>query len=111
MALHPWLAFKPKSPYGVLPMLEVDGKLYGGTLPIVRYVAEQYGLAGNALENFELAGIYDTTQDLESKLIPIYEEKDEEKKAQYNSKKSTFQSILRSSLLTTAQTGGSSAKM
>ena len=79
-----WLAFKPRSPYGVLPLLEVDGKLYGGTLPIARYVAEQHGVAGsNALENFELAGIYDTTHDLETKLVPCFEEKDEEKKAQY----------------------------
>ena len=42
-----WAAFKPKTPYGMLPMLEVDGKLYGGSGPIARYVAEEYGLAGS----------------------------------------------------------------
>lgn len=79
-----WLAFKPKSPYGGLPMLEIDGKLYAGTAPLVRYVAEQHGLAGsNDLENLELASIYDMTEDLILKLIPIFEEKDETRKAKF----------------------------
>ena len=79
-----WTAFKPKTPYGVLPVLEVDGKLFGGSGPIARYVAEQHGLAGsNAQENFELACIYDATLDLEIKLIPAFEEKDETRKEEY----------------------------
>ena len=78
-----WLAFKPKSPYGVLPILEMDGKLYGGSGPIARYVAEQHSLAGsNALEKFELAGIYDVTVDLENRLASIFEENDETKRAE-----------------------------
>ena len=79
-----WTAFKPKTPYGVLPVLEVDGKLFGGSGPIARYVAEQHGLAGsNAQENFELACIYDATLDLEIKLIPAFDEKDQTRKEEY----------------------------
>ena len=77
-----WLAFKPKSPYGGLPILEIDGKLYAGTIPLMRYVAEQHGLAGsNELENLELASICDMTEDLVHRLIPVFEEKDETRKA------------------------------
>lgn len=77
-----WLAFKPKTPYGGLPVLEIDGKLYAGSLPLVRYVAEQHGLAGsNELENLELASIYDMTEDLMLRVISVFEEKDETRKA------------------------------
>ena len=63
-------------------MLEIDGKLYAGSAPLVRYVAEQHGLAGsNELENLELASIYDMTEDLLLRLIPVFEEKDETRKA------------------------------
>ena len=80
-----WVAFKPKTPYGMLPMLEVDGKLYGGSGPIARYVAEEYGLAGSTpLENLEIASIYDVTADIVTKLVPIFHEKDETRKAELN---------------------------
>ena len=78
-----WLAFKPKSPYGGMPILEIDGKLYAGSGPLARYVAEEHGLAGsNALENLELASIYDVTEDVTLRVIPIFEEKDEARKAE-----------------------------
>ena len=80
-----WAAFKPKTPFRVLPLLEVDGKLYGGSGPIARYVAEEYGLAGSTpLENLELAGIYDVTEDVILKLVPIWEESDETRSAELN---------------------------
>ena len=79
-----WAAFKPNTPYGSVPALDIDGKIYAGSGPIARYVAEQHGLAGsNALENFELASIYDMMDDL---LLRIYLfsnfEKDEKKKGE-----------------------------
>ncbi|OQV13553.1 putative glutathione S-transferase 6 [Hypsibius exemplaris] len=41
-----WDAFKGKTPFGTLPLLEVDGKYLGETQAIARYVAKQVGLAG-----------------------------------------------------------------
>ena len=78
-----WAAFKPKTPYGGMPLLEIDGKLYAGSGPIARYVAEQHGLAGsNALENFEIATIYDVTQDLFIRMMLLHYEKDETRKGE-----------------------------
>ena len=78
-----WAEFKPKTPYGCMPVLEIDGKLYGGSGPIARYIAEQYGLAGsNELENFELSTIYDVTQDLVIRIMVIHFEKEDARKAE-----------------------------
>ena len=78
-----WAEFKPKSPAGGMPILEIDGKLYAGSGPIARYIAEQHGLAGsNALENFELSTIYDVTQDLLLRLLVLHMEKEDARKAE-----------------------------
>ena len=77
-----WATFKPKTPYGGLPSLEIDGKMFGGSAPIERYIAEQYGLAGsNELENFELNTIFDVTQDLLLRVVLHHFEKEEKRKA------------------------------
>ena len=76
-----WKEFKPKTPFGAMPVLDIDGKFYGGTGPIARYVAEQHGLAGsNPVENFELATINDVIEDLVIRMMILYYEKDEKKK-------------------------------
>ena len=77
-----WPEFKPKTPYGQLPVLEVDGKMLAGSGPIERFLAEQYGLAGsNTFENAEIASILDVVDDLAEKLAAVYFEKDEARKA------------------------------
>ena len=38
-----WEAEKLNTPFGVLPVLDVDGKKIGGSLVIARFVAERYG--------------------------------------------------------------------
>ena len=76
-----WKEFKPKTPFGGMPVLDIDGKIYGGSGPIARYVAEQHGLAGsNPIENFELATINDVIDDLVIRMMIQYYEKDEKKK-------------------------------
>ena len=77
-----WAAFKPNTPFGSIPVLDVDGKLLAGSGPIARYLAEELGLAGsNAIENCELASLYDVMDDLFAKLAGFFFEKDEARKA------------------------------
>merc|ERR1711862_373647 len=47
----PWMALKPKTPYGGLPLLEWNGETIAQSLTITRFVAREVGLAGrNSLE-------------------------------------------------------------
>ena len=83
IAKEEWPELKPKTPFGVLPVLEVDGKELGGTVIISRYLAEQFGLAGsNEFENAQIANIVDATLDIQQELTKVHYEKDETKKAE-----------------------------
>ena len=78
-----WAQFKPNTPTGMLPMLEVDGKQLVGSVVICRFLAERFGLAGsNDVENAEIAGILDVTSDFLQRMSKWFYEKDEEKKAE-----------------------------
>lgn len=78
-----WAEFKPKTPYGVMPVLDIDGKIVGGSNPIARYLARQFGLAGeDEMAQLILGGAEDAIDDLKSKLTATFYEKDEEKKAE-----------------------------
>ena len=79
-----WAEFKPKTPYGKIPVLEVDdGKLLAGSGPIARYLAEEHGLAGsNAFENAELAGMHDLIEDVQAKMVLMFFEKDEKRQTE-----------------------------
>ena len=68
-----WPALKPTMPFGVIPVLEVDGKQLGSSMTIARYLAETFGLAGdNALENAEIASIIDTIGDVNRELYKYW---------------------------------------
>ena len=76
-----WPARKPHTPFGVLPVLEVDGKQLGGSLVMARYVAEKHGVAGsNDFENAIIASILDAVADLMTAIYSLMFEKDETKK-------------------------------
>lgn len=79
-----WAAFKSKTPYGKVPVLEIDGKqLLAGSGPIARYVAEEHGLAGSsAFENAEIASLYDLVEDLQNTMVLMFFEKDESRQAE-----------------------------
>ncbi len=60
-----WAKLKPSTPYGSIPVLEVDGngKMLAGSRSIQRYLAEKCGLAGsNDIENAEIDSIIDANR-------------------------------------------------
>ena len=78
-----WQKLKPNTPYGSLPVLEVDGKMLAGSSTIARYLAEEFGLAGSdAFENAQLDSISGVVEDLGQQLYTIHFEKDEARKAE-----------------------------
>ena len=82
-----WGELKPTTPFGGLPILEVDGKTLGGSVPIAVFVAQRHGLAGaNDFENAEIGGIMDCLGDLMLGFMTMYFEKDEKRKAELKKK-------------------------
>ncbi len=78
-----WAKLKPNTPYGSMPVLEVDGKMLGGSGSMQRYLAEKFGLAGsNDFENAEIDSIVDAIGDLAQELAKCHFEKDEAKKTE-----------------------------
>jgi len=79
----PWVAHKPSTPYGQLPVLTVDGVEIAQSMTIARYCANKYGLAGStALENAQMDEVVDAISDATEKQYNAYLfEKDETKKA------------------------------
>ena len=56
---------KIETPFGVLPILEHNGKVVGQSLAINRYLAKKVKLAGNNdWENLEIDAMVDTISDL-----------------------------------------------
>jgi glutathione S-transferase len=52
-------------PFGMLPILEIDGKPVGQSNAIARYLAKQYGLAGrDEWESLQCDMLVDTLTDL-----------------------------------------------
>lgn len=70
-----WNALKPKTPFGKLPTLEIDGVVYHQSLAIARYLAKIVGIGGkNDMEDFLINIALDTVHDFrENTLKPIYE--------------------------------------
>ena len=76
-----WADFKPQTPYGMMPVLDVDGKIFSGSVPILRYLAKQFGLdGGDDQANLILDGAVDAVQDVNNKLTRVFFEKDAERK-------------------------------
>ena len=84
-----WPEFKPKTPFGTMPVLEEGGKQLGGNQVILRYLAEkaEFNVAGsNEWENAWLANIADFVNDFTIEVIKVVFEKDEEKKKELDAK-------------------------
>lgn len=73
---------KPTTPFGQVPVLEVDGKKINQSVAISRYLAKQFKLAGkDDWENLEIDATVDTIHDLRAKLAAHFYETNPEVKA------------------------------
>lgn len=74
-----WAAMKPTTPFGQMPILDVDREILAGGGPIARYLAEKHGLAGsNDIENTKIAGIKDVQDEVTMKLVKAFFAKEKE---------------------------------
>jgi len=78
-----WPKIKPTTPFGQVPVLEIDGKKICQSTAISRYLAKQFGLAGkDDWENLEIDATVDTIHDIRMKIAAHHYENNEESKAQ-----------------------------
>ncbi|KDR10710.1 glutathione S-transferase-like [Zootermopsis nevadensis] len=76
-----WPELKRKMPFGMLPVLEIDGKPVGQSNAIARYLAKQCGLAGrDEWESLQCDMLVDTLTDLKQELFQYRMEPDQFKK-------------------------------
>ncbi|CAH2093201.1 unnamed protein product [Euphydryas editha] len=75
--MEEWPAFKPSTPFGQMPVLEIDGKKYAQSLAIARYLARKYGLNGQDIEeDFEIDQNVDFVNDIRAKAASVQYEAD-----------------------------------
>ena len=87
IAKEDWAGLKPNTPFGCLPILEVDGVMLAGSAQIATFLAGRFGLAGtNDLENAQIAGILDCLSDLQRAYMTLNFEKNEARKAELKKK-------------------------
>ncbi|XP_053979678.1 glutathione S-transferase-like [Hylaeus volcanicus] len=71
--INEWLKIKPTTPFGQLPLLEIDGKVYAQTLPICRYLAKQFNLLGKTdLDNLQIDAIANALHDFRKSVVSNY---------------------------------------
>lgn len=59
-----WPSIKSTTPYGKVPIIEIDGKVFHQTAAICRYLAVEAGLSGGTpLENIEIDQIVESFED------------------------------------------------
>jgi len=82
-----WAALKPSSPFGQVPILEVDGVKLCQSNACARYLAKKFNLAGkNELDQAKADMIVDCLEDATKPIVSIFIEKDEAKKAEAKKK-------------------------
>ncbi|EDV25617.1 expressed hypothetical protein [Trichoplax adhaerens] len=72
-----------KAPFGQLPMLEVDDKVLCQSHAIAAYLAREFGFAGKtSADEYKVYAVQGAVTDVMTKLIGIFFEADEAKKAE-----------------------------
>ena len=68
-----WQKIKPTTPFGQVPLLEVDGEQISQSIAIARYCAKEFGLAGKTtFEAAQMDEIVDALQDALEKQYNAY---------------------------------------
>nr|QCX41803.1 glutathione S-transferase [Pagiophloeus tsushimanus] len=75
-----WPQFKSETPFGKLPILEIDGKRVSQSVAIARYLAKQFGLLGkNDWEALQADSLIDALGDYEACGMRLFKEENPEK--------------------------------
>ncbi|XP_008549295.1 glutathione S-transferase [Microplitis demolitor] len=70
-----WPKMKPDTPFGQLPILEIDGEIYCQSVPICRYLAKQLDLIGKTdLDALRIDSIVEALYDLRKQVALFYRE-------------------------------------
>jgi glutathione S-transferase len=78
-----WLAFKPKTPFGQLPFVEIDGKVFGQSLAIAQYFAREFNLYGKTnLDALKIDQFTQLVEDFLQEVAKAFREPDAAKKAE-----------------------------
>ncbi|XP_012938470.2 glutathione S-transferase 1, partial [Aplysia californica] len=78
-----WPQYKEKAPFGLAPYMEIDGKLYAQSVALSTYFAKLFDLYGKTdKECLQIDQLLNVIQDFITISFKIYEEPDEEKKAE-----------------------------
>ncbi|XP_068617890.1 glutathione S-transferase 2-like [Battus philenor] len=77
-----WAELKPSTPFGQLPIMEIDGKMYAQGMAICRYLGRKYNLCGADIEeDFIIDQNVDFFTDIRLKAVSAFYEQDEKIKA------------------------------
>jgi glutathione S-transferase len=82
-----WLELKPTTPFGQIPVLEVEGVKLCQSKAIARYLAGEFGFAGEtALDRARVDMIVDCVEDVMKPALTFFFEQDEIKKVELKDK-------------------------
>ncbi|OWF40796.1 S-crystallin SL11-like [Mizuhopecten yessoensis] len=83
IAFDKWPEHKQNAPGGTLPYLEIDGKKYGQSSSLGRYLAREWGFYGKtSLDQLNIDEIVDDIADYRTGAVKVMFEKDDAKKAE-----------------------------
>ncbi|XP_013094195.2 glutathione S-transferase 4-like [Biomphalaria glabrata] len=78
-----WATEKANTPFGQLPVLEIDGRRYAQSLAIATYLAREFGLYGTTNEDgLAVDQVIQLSIDLSSSIARTHRKRDETKKAE-----------------------------